>query len=104
MFIPSDASSMRRECVKVNLHAFFIRLYVRGRQIHASDAFASGDVVQGTQWDCKHPGAVDVLRKRVQLLVSHCFYCCASYLKKGKFSFGSRNCDVENVGPCVWNL
>jgi len=59
MFMPSAALSRRRECVKVNLHAFFIRISVRGRQIRASDAFASGDVVQGTQWDCKHPGAVD---------------------------------------------
>jgi len=58
MFMPSAAPSRRRICVKVNLHAFFIRLYVGGRQIRASDTFASGDVVQGIQWDCKHPGAV----------------------------------------------
>jgi len=45
--------------VKVNLHAFFMRPFVSGRQIRASDAFASRDVVQGTQWDCKHPGVVD---------------------------------------------
>jgi hypothetical protein len=78
MFMPSAAPSRHRERVKVNLHTFFIRPSVRGCQIHASDAFASGDVVQGTQWDCKHPGAVVMLTKRVQLLFRHFYYCSAS--------------------------
>jgi hypothetical protein len=79
------------EYTQVNLHAFFIRPCVRGRVVRASDSFASGDMIQATQWDSRHPGVADAMTNRTQLLFCHSFSVSASYIKKGQFNCGSWN-------------
>lgn len=105
-FIPSLlrlTPSRRTEYAQVNLHAFFIRPCVRGRVVRASDSFASGDMIQATQWDSRHPGVADAMTNRTQLLFCYSFYRSASYIKKGQFNCGSWNWR-RSVGPCTWNL